>query len=58
MEYADRKYTNLSSTETKTNQESTKLNVSEVTPPVGSYPMLPVDVHIYFSSFLFEEQNK
>ena len=44
----------VSSTETKTNQESTKLKVSEVPPPVRSYPMLPV---LYNDFFCIKAKN-
>ena len=42
MDYVDRKYTNFSSTETKTNQESTKLKCVQSYLTVRTYPVLPV----------------
>ena len=42
-DYVDRNNANFSSTETKTNQESTKLICVRSYPTVQSYPMLPID---------------
>ena len=50
MDYVDRKYTNLSSTETKTNQESTNLKCARSYPTVRSYPILPVSFLLVYAT--------